>query len=70
MVTGEKVNKSERIRRLFDGGMSVTEIATFMGIRYQFAYNVISYHVKQKGQGVVLNGNHRTHHNNSVLLGM
>jgi len=48
MVTNEKLNKSERIRRLFDGGMTVTEIAQFMGVRYQFAYNVVSYHVKQK----------------------
>ncbi|MMZ45193.1 hypothetical protein D3C76_169670 [compost metagenome] len=48
MITNEKMNKSEKIRRLFDAGMSVTEISNFMGVRYQFAYNVVSYHVKQK----------------------
>jgi DNA invertase Pin-like site-specific DNA recombinase len=55
MVTTEKLNKSEKIRRLFDAGLSVTEIAALMGIRYQFAYNVISHHVKAKGMGVVAN---------------
>ncbi|WPQ59950.1 helix-turn-helix domain-containing protein [Paenibacillus polymyxa] len=48
MKTDEKMNKSEQIRRLFDAGMSVSEIAEYMGVRYQFAYNVVSYHLKQK----------------------
>lgn len=48
MVSSAKLTKSEQIRRLFDAGMSVAEIANYMGIRYQFAYNVVSYHVKQR----------------------
>lgn len=42
------VNKSEQIRQLFDQGYSVAEIARKMGIRYQYAYNVVSYYIKQK----------------------
>jgi DNA invertase Pin-like site-specific DNA recombinase len=48
-VTAAKLSKSEQIRRMFDAGMSVAEIANSMQIRYQFAYNVISYHIKTKG---------------------
>jgi hypothetical protein len=48
MVSGEKVNKSDRIRGLFDSGLSVTEISNAIGVRYQFAYNVVSYYVRQK----------------------
>lgn len=48
-VTEEKLSKSEQIRRLFDAGTKVADIANMMNIRYQFAYNVVSYHIKQKG---------------------
>lgn len=48
-VVQGKLSKSEQIRRLFDGGMKVADIANYMNVRYQFAYNVISYHVKTKG---------------------
>ncbi|MNO67355.1 hypothetical protein D3C76_581600 [compost metagenome] len=68
MVTTEKLNKSEKIRRLFDAGLSVTEIATLMGIRYQFAYNVISHHVKVKGQEVVAHDRNRDVRTSGVLL--
>lgn len=47
-----KVNKSEQIRMLHDQGMSLMEISTYMGIRYQFAYNVVSYYLKQKSMEV------------------
>lgn len=43
-----RLNKSEMIRRLYDTGMTVMEIAKYMGIRYQFAYNVVSYYAMQK----------------------
>lgn len=48
-VTEAKLSKSEQIRRMFDAGMSIAEIANSMHIRYQFAYNVVSYHIKSKG---------------------
>jgi hypothetical protein len=48
-VTGAKLSKSEQIRRMFDAGMTVADIANVMHIRYQFAYNVVSYHIKSKG---------------------
>lgn len=48
MQVEEKVSKSEKIRRLFDAGLTVGEISRLMGIRYQFAYNVVSFYVLQK----------------------
>jgi hypothetical protein len=36
------MNKSDKIRELHTKGMSTTAIAERLGIRYQFAYNVIS----------------------------
>ena len=68
MVSTEKLNKSEKIRRLFDAGLSVSEIATLMGIRYQFAYNVISHHVKAKGQEVVAHDSDRTVHTHGIRV--
>lgn len=47
-MENKKFNKSEKIRQLYDAGMSIMEIAKFLGIRYQFAYNVISYYAMQK----------------------
>lgn len=44
----KKPNKSQQIREFFDAGLSIAEIAKLMGIRYQFAYNVVSYYVMQK----------------------
>lgn len=70
MVTTEKLNKSEKMRRLFDAGLSVTEIATLMNTRYQFAYNVISHHVKSKGQEVVTDGSTRTVYTRGVRVGV
>jgi transposase-like protein len=43
-----KVNKSELIRQLHDQGYSISDIAHKLGIRYQYAYNVVSYYIKQK----------------------
>jgi hypothetical protein len=42
------MNKSAKIRELFDAGHSVQEISEIMGIRYQFAYNVVKHHVQQQ----------------------
>jgi len=44
----KKGNKSAEIRRLYDLGLSVQEIATTLGIRYQFAYNVVSHYARSK----------------------
>lgn len=44
----KKVTKSEKIRQLYDAGLSVAEVSKAMGVRYQFAYNVISWHLKTK----------------------
>ena len=45
IVKNEKMSKSEKIRKLFDGGLEVKEIATLLNIRYNFAYNVLQNYV-------------------------
>ena len=40
-VTPIKINKSAQIRALFKDGKTTAEIAKIVGIRYQFAYNVL-----------------------------
>jgi hypothetical protein len=45
IVKDEKMSKSEKVRRLFDGGLEVKEIATLLNIRYNFAYNVLQNYV-------------------------
>jgi DNA-binding CsgD family transcriptional regulator len=42
IMADEKISKSEKIRKLFLGGMDVKEIAEVLNIRYNFAYNVLS----------------------------
>jgi len=48
MVKQKKVTKSDKIRQLWDEGMNIADIARVLNIRYQFAYNVITYYVAQK----------------------
>lgn len=45
LLKDEKVSKSEKVRKLFDGGLEVKDIATILNIRYNFAYNVLQNHV-------------------------
>lgn len=45
IVKDEKLSKSEKVRRLFEGGLEVKEISDVLGIRYNFAYNVLQNHV-------------------------
>jgi DNA invertase Pin-like site-specific DNA recombinase len=60
-------NKSAKMRELFQSGMPIAEIARVMGVRYQYAYNVISHYVNLKKGGLHqdVTGNDR---NGSVLL--
>ena len=44
-VVNSEVSKSEKMRRLFDLGLEVKEIANIMGVKYNFVYNVISNYV-------------------------
>lgn len=37
-------SKSDKIRKLHDAGFETADIARYLGIRYQFAYNVIAKH--------------------------
>lgn len=45
-----RVTKSDQIRALYDEGWKVAEISQLLGIRYQFAYNVVSYYIAQKAR--------------------
>jgi hypothetical protein len=45
LLKDDKMSKSMKIRKLFEGGKDVKEIAEILGIRYNFAYNVLSNHV-------------------------
>lgn len=45
VVQNEGLSKSARMKELFELGLEVKEIAAVMGVRYNFAYNVISNYV-------------------------
>jgi hypothetical protein len=40
-LTGDTDNKSEKIRRLFEAGVSATDISAYLRITYQHTYNVL-----------------------------
>jgi len=46
-------SKSAKIKGLFDLGLEVKTISELMGVRYQFAYNVVSNYVNVNGIEVV-----------------
>lgn len=46
------MSKSARIRELYDQGMSVGECAKQVGVRYQFAYNVVRKQCDKEGEEV------------------
>lgn len=49
VLKDESLSKSAKVKLLFEGGLGVKEIAAAVGIRYNFAYNVISNHVIVNG---------------------
>ena len=49
-----EVSKSQKIIKLFEGGLDVKNISTLMGIRYNFSYNVISNYIRMNDvKGVI-----------------
>ena len=48
VIASPRVSKSSRIRELASEGKTKTEIAKIIGIRYQFAYNVLNRPLKIK----------------------
>lgn len=47
------MSKSAKIRELYDAtDLTVAEIADKVGVRYQFAYNVVARHCAKKGEKV------------------
>ncbi len=41
ILKDEALNKSEKMRRLFDMGLDITSIANHLCVRYNFVYNVV-----------------------------
>lgn len=48
-VLAQEVSKSQKMKDLFDLGLEVKEIGELMGVRYNFAYNVVSNYVNMNG---------------------
>lgn len=44
LVKNEGISKSQKIRTLFEAGLEIKEISTLLGVRYNFAYNVLQNH--------------------------
>jgi hypothetical protein len=53
VVEAKDMNKSEKIKALFEGGLEVKQISLLLGIRYNHAYNVIQNHVIVNGIEVI-----------------
>lgn len=49
VVNNDGASKSSRMKTLFDMGLEVKEIATLMGTRYNFVYNVVSNYCSMNG---------------------
>ena len=49
VVVDESMSKSGKMKLLFDMGLEVKEIATVMGVRYNFVYNVVSNYCNMNG---------------------
>lgn len=45
IIADPQMSKSQKVRILFEGGYDVKEIAGFLGIRYNFAYNVLQNYI-------------------------
>ena len=41
-ILAQDLSKSKKIIALYDGGLEIKDVATTLGIKYNFAYNVIS----------------------------
>ena len=41
ILMDESLNKSEKMRKLFDMGLDITSIANYLCVRYNFVYNVV-----------------------------
>lgn len=49
IVANESMNKSAKMKELFDLGLEVKAISVMLGVRYNFVYNVISNYVLING---------------------
>lgn len=56
VLQDENLSKSSKMRRLFDMGLDVKEIAEVMAVRYNFVYNVVSNYVNIEGIEVEKSG--------------
>lgn len=49
IVANEEASKSQKMKDLFDLGMTIKEIAGALEVRYNFVYNVLSNHIVVNG---------------------
>ena len=49
-VVGMEISKSQKMVKLYEGGLEVSEIAKEMGVRYNFVYNVVSNYCRMNGK--------------------
>jgi len=40
-MTAKRTTKNDQIRKLYEKGLSITEIASKLGVRYQRVYNTV-----------------------------
>lgn len=45
LLKNEEISKSQKMKTLFEAGLSIKEIAELINVRYNFVYNVISNYV-------------------------
>jgi len=51
-MTAKPTTKNDQIREMYEKGLSIAEIATKLGIRYQRVYNAINTKVGTKSKNV------------------
>jgi 2,3-bisphosphoglycerate-independent phosphoglycerate mutase len=54
-IVFSKLPKSQKMRNLFDAGLDIKLIATLLGVRYNFVYNVMQNHILKNNYVVEVN---------------
>lgn len=53
ILNDESLNKSEKMRRLYELGLDLTTIANYMHVRYNFVYNVVTDYLRVRSAQVM-----------------
>jgi len=51
-IVDSELPKSQKMRNLFDAGLTINEISNLLGVRYNFVYNVMQNHILKNGYEV------------------